>query len=116
MLPVERAKFGYNFIFEQDNASVYTSKYTIEWFKKRNGTVLPWPTNSPDLSHIENLWSVVARRWYRGGKRYNNVQGLPEAIEKEFSEISSEYTDTLYPSFSLTFISVLKKKEGFTKY
>ena len=46
---------------------VHTSMATICWSKNNIGHYIPpgdWPTNSPDLSQIENIWSIMAAAVY----------------------------------------------------
>ena len=45
-----------NIIFQQDNDPKYTSRKVQKWFKEQKIKLLNWPTQSPDLSPIENTW------------------------------------------------------------
>ena len=42
--------------FQQDNAPAHGSKETKEFFKNNDIDVFPWPSASPDMSPIENVW------------------------------------------------------------
>ena len=45
-----------NWVYMHDNASAYTSKYSMKWFKHNNINILKWPVNSSDLNPIETVW------------------------------------------------------------
>ncbi len=43
-------------IFQQDNAPIHGSTMTTEYLEDQNIENLEWPSRSPDLSPIENIW------------------------------------------------------------
>ncbi|CAL1278164.1 unnamed protein product [Larinioides sclopetarius] len=63
-----------HFIFQHDNSSIHSSTVVNEWLSKQEFTVLPWPRNSPDLSPIENVWTILKRTLNFNG--VNNVNEL----------------------------------------
>lgn len=43
----------------QDKDPKHTAKASQEWYKKNNVDLLYWPTYSPDLNPIENMWAYL---------------------------------------------------------
>lgn len=77
-----------NYIFQQDNASIHVSRQTSEWMRGENLSFMEWPSKSPDLSPIENVWSLLSSIVY-DGKQFNNVKDLREAIERAVNHINN---------------------------
>ncbi|KFM77185.1 Transposable element Tc3 transposase, partial [Stegodyphus mimosarum] len=50
-------------IFQQNNARPHVARIVQGFFINRHIELLPWPPRSPDLSPIENMWSMIAERW-----------------------------------------------------
>ncbi len=60
LVPVVTA-FPRPWFFQQDNARPHVAKTTLAWFKSQAVVPqpIPWPPYSPDVSPIENMWSVI---------------------------------------------------------
>ncbi len=74
MLPPADKLYGdTDFIFQQDLAPAHTAKGTKSWSNDQI-VLLDWPTNSPDLNPIDNLWGIVKRKMR--DNRPNNADDL----------------------------------------
>jgi transposase len=115
---VEHAEhlMGPEFIFQHDNAAVHTSKLTKNWFIEKDIEVFEWPSISPDMNPIENLWGIVASKVYGHGRQFVTVESLKKAIQEAWMKIKSETIQKLISSMPRRLLSIIESKGGSTKY
>ena len=66
--------------FQQDNDPKHTANTTKQYFIDNQIPVLPWPSQSPDLNPIENLWSILDHKLRN--RRPQNKEQLFEALQE----------------------------------
>jgi len=75
---------------QQDGARAHTPKATIAWLDTNIKHYIPpeiWPPNSPDLSPVENVWSIMATVVYADPER-QSLQALKHRLRKAWKSIS----------------------------
>ncbi|CAF2016077.1 unnamed protein product [Rotaria magnacalcarata] len=107
---------GFEWIFQQYNAPVHRAKVNLAWFKLQKINVLPWPSLSPDLNPIENLWGMLSRKVSSEGKQFRTKGQLKAAILKSWEEISINQLRDLVSSMPDRIFEVIKLNEAKTRY
>ena len=112
--PTSSTNGSSRWVFQQDNAKAHTSKLVQAWLNKQDFDVMKWPSKSPDLSWIENLWPYVANK-------LRNRQGLivanfKSALMEEWNSVPKEVYMNLYKSIPNRLQECIDKNGGSTKY
>lgn len=102
------------FIFQQDNDPKHTSAHTKNYCAENNIDVMDWPSQSPDLNPIENLWHIfkenVAKRLPK------NLKHLEELCKEEWKNLDTKLIEKLVLSMKNRCREVLDAKGGHTSY
>jgi len=102
--------------FQQDNASVHTSKMTMSFFENSEMSVINWPGQSPDLNPIEHLWDELERRIRKREPPPKNERELATFLQEEWEKIPPSIYQNLVLSMNKRVAAVLKAGEYATKY
>jgi transposase len=97
-------------IFQQDGASCHTSKETMKFLKENGIETVSWPSKSPDLSPIENVWGWMVKDIYFGKSAYKNVDELKQTVFDSWKRIPDELIDKLIESMPNRMKNVIEMK------
>ncbi len=76
-------------VFQQDNEKPHTAAIKTAWLHSRRVHVLNWPTCSPNLSPIENIWHIIKQKICQ--RRPQTLQQLYQArMEPNFNTKTPE--------------------------
>lgn len=99
---------------QMDNDPKHKSKLVKSYLKQEHMFVFDWPSQSPDLNPIENIWSELDRKTKRDG--INSGEELFEALSSEWKKLSPEYLKKLARSMPKRINLVIKNKGNPIKY
>nr|CAA82360.1 putative transposase [Drosophila hydei]prf//2013359A transposase [Drosophila hydei] len=102
------------FTFQQDGASSHTAKRTKNWLQYNQMEVLDWPSNSPDLSPIENIWWLMKNQLRNEPQR--NISDLKIKLQEMWDSISQEHCKNLLSSMPKRVKCVMQAKGDVTQF
>jgi transposase len=105
-----------NFVFQQDNCPVHTAHRVSEWFQNHGINVLDWPSLSPDLNPIENMWAAVVKSMKRRRVRFENKDQFLTAISEAWHDLPRHYFTNLCLSMPNRLLKVYEANGKMTKY
>ncbi|MBN3286977.1 TCB1 transposase, partial [Polyodon spathula] len=109
-----KLKVGRKFTFQQDNDPKHKVKATLEWLKNKKVNILQWPSQSPDLNPIENLWHYLKIAVHK--RRPTNLNNLEQICQEERAKITPTLCAKLVHTYPKRLKAVIAVKGGSTKY
>uniref|UniRef100_A0A3B4UQ54 Tc1-like transposase DDE domain-containing protein n=1 Tax=Seriola dumerili TaxID=41447 RepID=A0A3B4UQ54_SERDU len=107
----EKLGFGHQWTFQHNNDPKHTAKVVKKWLADKNINVLQWPSQSPDLNPIENLWRELKIRVM--ARRPSNLKELELIAKDEWAKIPVETCKKLVSNYRKRLIAVIANK-GFS--
>ncbi|KAK3574235.1 hypothetical protein QTP86_004296 [Hemibagrus guttatus] len=82
---------------KHDNDPKLTVRATKEWLRKKHFKVLEWPSQSPDLNPIENLWRELKIRVAQ--REPQNITALEEICMEEWAKLPASVFKNLVATY-----------------
>ena len=101
-------------VFQEDNDPKHRSKVCCAWKADHDIECLDWPSCSPDLNPIENVWALLKAKV--DTYRIRTVQGLKKAIHKEWKKLPKELAQHLADSMPRRLAQVIDAQGDYCCY
>jgi len=107
--------YGDGMLFQHDNAPTHTATVTTKWFRDKGIDCLEWPSKSPDLNIIENVWGKI--KYELRSQVFEDLDDLWEQVQKTWKiEISQGFINSLCESMPRRIEAVISSNGDYTKY
>ena len=107
-------EMGCGWVFQHNNDPKHMDKGIREWLKKKHIKVMEWPSQSPNLNPIENLWREVKLQMAKQQPR--NLKDLESYCKEESTKIPREKCANLVTNYKKHLTSVVANNSFSTKY
>ncbi|GFS76747.1 transposable element Tcb1 transposase [Trichonephila clavipes] len=103
-------------IFQQDNVRPHVARIVQRFFVNHQIELLSLSARSPDLSPIENMWSMVAQRLTQITPPAATPDQLRQRVEAAWSVVPQEHIQSLFESMPKLVAAVISNNGGYYDY
>ena len=108
-------RYGNEWYFQQDGASAHTALSTMNMLRQQPFQLMsPWPSKSPNLSWIENLWAWMENR-LRERQDSLTQENFIENIQEIWASIPDKMLTNLHNSVPMRLQQCIERNGGMTK-
>ena len=100
---------------QKDNARPHVARIALDFFVHQFA-LLPWPSCSPDLSPIENIWSMIAERLARDTPPSATTDQLWQYVEAAWNAIPQQHIQSLFDSMLRRVAAVIERSDNNTQH
>ena len=108
LLADARKQFGSRWQYQQDNDPKHTSKVAKQFLETEVPETIDWPSNSPDINPIENIWSILKRRVEK--RKPSNIHELDQFLHEEWKKFEKTIINNLVRSMKSRCLAIIESK------
>jgi hypothetical protein len=115
LIPIMNAKYGaWGWTLMQDGAPAHTKGSTMDYLTTYCNVLANWPSGSPDLNPIENLWAIIKRRISEIGA--TTIEELERIINDVWYSLPADLLENLVASMPARLQATLDADGGHNGY
>jgi transposase len=114
LLPTARKQFGSDSMLwklQEDNDPKHASKIATSWRRERSIEKIDWPSMSPDLAPIENVWQLLKMKLRT--QNFKTYESLVSTIKREWKKLPQELAIKLVHSMKNRISEVFESNGDF---
>ena len=105
---------GSGWLLMRDLAGWHRSGVTMDFYEESQIELFDFPSKSPDVNPIENVWSLLKRNVYK--RHIENSDDLEQAINEEWEALSNELVIRIFNSIYDRVDALISSKGSVIKY
>ena len=107
LLPAAQSIYRRNWRLQQDNDLKNTSRIAKQFIVENSINTIDWPSNSPDLNPIENIWTIIKNNVEK--RMPQNINELTKFLAEEWDAIPQLTINNLVMSMKTRCELILEK-------